>query len=152
MAIYLVMTLGTFGCLLVMRRNGKPVERIEELSGLARSHPWLAFVLAAFMFSLAGVPPLAGFFAKFYVFISAIESGLFALAVIGMLASVVGAFYYLRVVKVMYFDAPAGALDAPFPMAPRLVVLVTGVLTVLYFVAPAPLVTAAGAAAKTLLP
>ncbi|RJF87456.1 NADH-quinone oxidoreductase subunit NuoN [Oleomonas cavernae] len=152
MAIYLVMTLGTFGCLLVMRRNGKPVERIEELSGLARSHPWLAFVLAAFMFSLAGVPPLAGFFAKFYVFISAIESGLFVLAVIGMLASVVGAFYYLRIVKVMYFDAPAGVLETPFPMASRLVVLASGVLTVLYFVAPGPLVTAAGAAAKTLLP
>ncbi|MCF4164579.1 NADH-quinone oxidoreductase subunit NuoN [Zavarzinia compransoris] len=153
MAIYLVMTLGTFGVLLVMRKDGKAVETIQDFAGLGRSHPWLAFVMAAFMFSLAGIPPLAGFFAKFYVFISAIEQGLYVLSVIGMLASVVSAFYYLRVVKIMYFDAPEGApLELPFPLASRVVVGVTGFLTVLYFVVPAPLVTAAGAAAKTLLP
>ena len=153
MTIYMIMTLGTFGVLLVMRKDGKPVEAIQDFAGLGRTHPWLAFVMAAFMFSLAGVPPLAGFFAKFYVFISAIEQGLYTLSVIGMLSSVVSAFYYLRVVKIMYFDAPEGAgLETPFPMASRVVVAVTGFLTVLYFVVPAPLVTAAGAAAKTLVP
>ncbi|PWR25584.1 NADH-quinone oxidoreductase subunit NuoN [Zavarzinia aquatilis] len=151
MAIYMVMTLGTFGVLLVMRKDGKPVESIADFAGLGRTHPWLAFVMAAFMFSLAGIPPLAGFFAKFYVFISAIEHGLYTLSVIGMLSSVVSAFYYLRVVKVMYFDAPEGQLETPFPLASRVVVTVTGAVTVLYFIVPGPLVAIAGAAAKTLV-
>jgi len=152
MAIYLVMTLGTFGVLLVMRKDGKPVESLADFAGLGRTNPWLAFVMAAFMFSLAGVPPLAGFFAKFYVFIAAIEQGLYIVSVIGMIASAISAFYYLRVVKVMYFDAPAGAIDSDMPLASRLVVTVSGVLVLLYFIVPAPLVTAAGVAAKTLVP
>jgi len=151
MTIYLVMTLGTFGVLLVMRKDGKPVESIADFAGLGRTHPWLAFAMAAFMFSLAGIPPLAGFFAKFYVFISAMEQGLYTLSVIGMLSSVVSAFYYLRVVKVMYFDAPEGQLEMPFPLASRVVVAVTGAVTVLYFIVPGPLVAIAGAAAKTLV-
>ncbi len=152
MTIYLIMTLGIFGVLLVMRKDGKPVESIADFAGLGRTNPWLAFVTAGFMFSLAGVPPLAGFFAKFYVFISAIEQGLYTLSVIGMLSSVVSAFYYLRVVKVMYFDAPVGQIETPLPIASRLVVTVSGAITLLYFVMPAPLVAMAGAAAKTLVP
>ncbi|MGI9415461.1 MAG: NADH-quinone oxidoreductase subunit NuoN, partial [Hyphomicrobiales bacterium] len=107
LTIYLVMTLGTFACILAMRRRTGTVETIADLAGLARNNPMMAFVLAMLMFSLAGIPPLAGFFAKFYVFLAAIQAGLYALAVIGVLASVVGAYYYVRIVKIMYFDEPA---------------------------------------------
>ncbi len=96
-----------------MRRDGKAVETIEDLAGLARTDSAMAFFLAAMMFSLAGVPPLAGFFAKFYVFAAAIKAGLYGLSVIGVLASAVGAYYYLRIVKLMYFDEPAEAFDRP---------------------------------------
>ena len=113
MAIYLVMTLGTFAGILSMRRDGAYVEDIADLAGLARTNPPMAFFLAAMMFSLAGVPPLAGFFAKFYVFAAAMKAGLYGLAVIGVLISAVGAYYYLRIVKIMYFDEPAKAFDRP---------------------------------------
>ncbi len=107
MAIYLAMTLGTFAVILSMRREGQMVEGIER-SGRARAHqPTMAFFLAMLLFSLAGIPPLAGFFAKFYVFLAAIKAGLFVLAVIGVVTSVVGAYYYLTIVKIMYFDEPA---------------------------------------------
>ena len=149
LAIYLVMTLGTFACILAMRRDGRMVEDIDALTGLSRTNPLMAFMLAMLLFSLAGIPPLAGFFAKFYVFLAAIHSGLYALAVIGVLLSVVGAYYYLRIVKVMYFDVPAERLE---PMnAPLAAVLgVSGLFILLYFVYPAPLVAFAGAAAKSL--
>ena len=107
LAIYVAMTLGIFACILAMRRDGKLVETIADLAGLSRTHPTMAFLLAMLLFSLAGIPPLAGFFAKFYVFLAAIQAGLYVLAVIGVLTSVVGAYYYLRIVKVMYFDEPA---------------------------------------------
>jgi NADH-quinone oxidoreductase subunit N len=107
-AIYLFMNIGTFAVILCMRRNGKLVEGIDDLAGLSRTQPGLALALAIFMFSMAGIPPLAGFFAKIYVFLAAIDAGLYTLAVIGVLASVVGAYYYLRIVKLMYFDEPAG--------------------------------------------
>ncbi len=152
MAIYMVMTLGSFGCLLAMRRGGQMVERVDELGGLSRTNPMLAFVLAALMFSLAGIPPLAGFFAKYFVFVAAIDAGLVVLSVIGMLASVVSGFYYLRVVKVMYFDDAVGPLDRPIPLPVRLVVTASGLLTVLYFIVPAPLLVSAEAAAKSLMP
>ncbi len=112
MAIYVAMTLGTFACILSMRRDGRMVEEIGDLAGLARTKPAMAFFLAMLLFSLAGIPPLAGFFAKFYVFLAAIKAGLFTLAVIGVLASVVGAYYYLTIVKIMYFDEPAKAVRA----------------------------------------
>ncbi|UVO52150.1 NADH-quinone oxidoreductase subunit NuoN [Sphingomonas sp. SUN019] len=110
MAIYVAMTLGSFLVVLQMRgEDGQPVETIESLSGLSRSRPGLAAALAIFMFSLAGIPPLFGFYAKFAVFYAAVEAGLFPLAVIGIAASVIGAYYYLRIVKTMYFDEPAAA-------------------------------------------
>ncbi|GEP00817.1 NADH-quinone oxidoreductase subunit NuoN [Methylobacterium haplocladii] len=149
MIIYLAMTLGAFAVLLALRRKNQMFETIDDLSGLSRTHPWLAFSLAAMMFSLAGIPPLAGFFAKFYVFAAAIKAGLVTLAVIGVVTSVVGAFYYLRLVKVMYFDEP----KAPYePMDPglRIVLGLSSAVVVLFFLAPAPLVSAAGAAAKSL--
>jgi NADH-quinone oxidoreductase subunit N len=109
----------------------------------------MAFFLAMLLFSLAGVPPLAGFFAKFYVFLAAIKAGLFTLAVIGVLASVVGAYYYLAIVKIMYFDEPARGFE-PMPYQLRSVLAVTGLFNLLFFVHPAPLVAAATVAAKSL--
>jgi len=149
MTIYMAMTLGAFACILAMRRNGKAVEEIDELSGLASMQPLVAFLLAALLFSLAGIPPLAGFFAKFYVFLAAVEAGLYTLAVIGVLASVVGAYYYLRIVKIMYMDEPREAFEGMAP-ALRLVLGVTGAFVILFFAYPAPIVAAAAAAAKSL--
>jgi len=149
MAIYVTMTLGTFACIIAMRRAGKPFEDITDLSGLARTNPSMAFFLAMLLFSMAGVPPLAGFFAKFYVFLAAIKAGLFTLAVLGVLTSVVGAYYYLMIVKVMYFDDPAPAFD-PMARGLRTVLTVTGLFVILFFIYPSPLVDAAGVAAKSL--
>jgi NADH-quinone oxidoreductase subunit N len=149
MSIYVVMTLGTFACILAMRRDGLAVEAISDLAGLSRTHPTMAFFLAMLMFSLAGIPPLAGFFAKFYVFLAAINAGLYALAVIGVLASVVGAYYYLMIVKTMYFDAPAKSFER-MPGLLRLVLGLAGLINILFFAYPAPLLGAATAAAKSL--
>jgi NADH-quinone oxidoreductase subunit N len=149
MAIYLTMTLGTFACILSMRRDGAMVEEIADLAGLARTNPAMAFFLAMLLFSLAGVPPLAGFFAKFFVFLAAIKAGLYTLAVLGVLASVVGAYYYLMIVKIMYFDQPKPAF-APMPQELKAVLAVTGLFNLLYWVYPAPLLDAAAAAAKSL--
>ncbi len=149
MAAYLVMTLGTFAAILSMQRQGKAVETVADLAGLGQTNPAMAFFLAMIMFSLAGVPPLAGFFAKFYVFQAAIQANLYVLAVIGVLASVVAAFYYLRIVKMMYFDASAEAFDRPGP-AVRAVLAVSGLVMLLFWVYPAPVVEAATAAAHSL--
>jgi NADH-quinone oxidoreductase subunit N len=149
LAIYLAMTLGTFACILAMRRNGRMVESIDALSGLSRTNPAMAFLLAMLLFSLAGIPPLAGFFAKFYVFLAAIHAGLYALAVIGVLLSVVGAYYYLRIVKILYFDAPAESFE-PMPVTLAAALGVSGIFVLVYSVYPAPLVAAASQAAKSL--
>jgi len=149
MIIYLAMTLGAFAVLLSLRRGGEMFETVDDLSGLSRTHPVLAFCLAAMMFSLAGIPPLAGFFAKYYVFAAAIKADLVALAVIGVVTSVIGAFYYLRLVKVMYFDEPVAAYE-PMPPGLRIVLGLASVVVVLFWIVPAPLVGAAGAAAKSL--
>jgi NADH-quinone oxidoreductase subunit N len=149
MAIYLVMTLGTFAGILEMRINDRNVENISDLSGLARTDGVMAFFLAVMMFSLAGVPPLAGFFAKWYVFSAAIQAGLYALAVIGVLSSAVAAYYYLRVVKVMYFDEPAPAFDKA-ALAPRAVLALTGLFIVFLFAYPSFLVEATRVAAGSL--
>jgi NADH-quinone oxidoreductase subunit N len=149
MAIYITMTLGTFAVILSMRRNGGMVESIDQLAGLARTHPTMAFLMAMLLFSMAGVPPLAGFFAKFYVFVAAIKAGLYVLAVIGVLASVVGAYYYLAIVKVMYFDEPA---ERFYPMANELKVVlgVCALFNILFCLYPALLVSVASAAAHSL--
>jgi NADH-quinone oxidoreductase subunit N len=112
MMIYLISTLGAFACVLAMRRKGQHVEEISDLAGLAHNNKVLAFVLAMLMFSLAGIPPLAGFFAKYFVFLAAVKADLITLAVIGVVASVVGAYYYLRIVQIIYFDEPAEKFDA----------------------------------------
>ncbi|HEY7997514.1 MAG: NADH-quinone oxidoreductase subunit NuoN [Pseudolabrys sp.] len=149
MSIYVAMTLGTFACILAMRRDGTYVETIADLAGLSRTHPATAFMLAMLLFSLAGIPPLAGFFAKFYVFLAAIKAGLYMLAVVGVLTSVVGAFYYLTIIKIMYFDEPAKSFQN-MPGLLRIVLGVSGLINILFFVYPAPLLGAATAAAKSL--
>jgi NADH-quinone oxidoreductase subunit N len=149
LAIYLVMTLGTFAVVLSLRRDGVMVEEIDQLAGLSRTSPLMALALAILLFSLAGIPPLAGFFAKFYVFLAAVEAGLYALAIIGVLLSVVGAFYYLRIVKIMYFDEPAQEFE-PMPRLLAVILGAAGLLIMFFFVYPSPLVAAADAAAKSL--
>lgn len=150
LAIYLVMTLGIFASILCMRVGSHYVENIGDLAGLSRNNGMMAFAVAMMMFSLAGIPPLAGFFAKYYVFAAAIDAGLYWLAVIGVLASAVAAFYYLRVVKIVYFDPPA----RPFEKASIEVrsVMAVSLLFVLVFAGVAsPLIDAASAAARSLV-
>lgn len=149
LAIYIFMNVGTFAIILSMRQKGRAVEGINDLAGLSRTQPGMALALTIFMFSMAGIPPLAGFLAKFYVFMSAVEAEMYGLAVIGLLTSVVGAFYYLRIVKIMYFDEPTEAFDRPL-MANRVILWATGLVTLLYFVWPAPLIAGAQAAAQSL--
>jgi NADH-quinone oxidoreductase subunit N len=150
-SIYVAMTLGSFAVILSMKRNGQPMEQISDFAGLSRTNPLLAFVFAMLLFSLAGIPPLAGFFAKFYVFLAAIESGLYVLSVIGVLASVVGAFYYLRVIKIMYFDEPARGFE---PMAPelRVVLGISGIFILFFVLVAGPVGQAAATAAATFFP
>jgi len=148
-AIYVAMTLGAFTVILCMKRDGQAMEQISDFAGLSRTNPLLAFFFAMLLFSLAGIPPLAGFFAKWYVFVAAIKAGLFTLAVIGVLTSVVGAFYYLTIIKVMYFDEPAGRIE-PIRIELRTVVAVAGIFNIFFFVYPGPLVSVATAAAKSL--
>jgi NADH-quinone oxidoreductase subunit N len=149
MSIYLAMTVGAFAVILSMRRPDGMVEQISDLSGLARSNPALAFFLGLLLFSLAGIPPLAGFFAKYYVFLGAIKAGLYTLAVIGVLSSVVGAYYYLLIVKTMYFDEPAPSFNT-VPVELKATLAIAGLFNLLYFVYPAPLINAASIAAKSL--
>ena len=149
MAIYLATTLAAFACVLMMRRDGKLVEDISELAGLSRTNGWMAFAMAMMMFSLAGIPPLAGFWAKWYVFLAAINAKLYVLAVIGVLTSVVGAYYYLRLVKVMYFDEPKPAFEKS-DLGVRTVLLVSAIFVLVLSLVPAPLFDSAAAAAKSL--
>jgi NADH-quinone oxidoreductase subunit N len=149
LAMYAVMTLGAFAAILTMRVDGKPVENISDLAGLSRSRGGTAFFLAMIMFSLAGVPPLGGFFAKYYVLLPAVQAGLYPLAVVGVLASAVAAYYYLRIVKVMYFDEPAPVFD-PSPATVRGILAMSTIFLLCFWVYPAPLMDAATVAAKSL--
>ncbi len=149
MVTYVFMSAGVFGCIIAMRRRGAPLERIADLSGLARTDPMLALALAVFMFSMAGIPPFSGFFGKLYVFYAAVQAGYWTLAVIGVLTSVVGAYYYLRVIKVMYFDDAQPAFDARSPSL-SFVAGVGALVTTLFFVFPAPIIGAAQSAAAVL--
>jgi NADH-quinone oxidoreductase subunit N len=149
LVVYVVMTLGTFAVILGMRHKNGFVESVDDLAGLSRTNPFMAFVMAAMMFSLAGIPPLAGFFAKFYVFLAAMKAELYPLAVIGVLASVVGAFYYLRIVKVMYFDEPTTTFER-LPFELKAVIALTGLVVVLYGFMASPVLNSASAAARSL--
>jgi len=150
-AIYVFMNIGTFACIISMRRDERSVENIYDLAGLSKSHPAMAAALSIFMFSMAGIPPLAGFIGKFYIFMSAVEAGLFTLAILGVLSSVIGAFYYIRIVKIMYFDkATSQTLDTPLAK-PVVGVLVITTVFILGFIAfPNPIINGAEAAASVL--
>lgn len=150
LSIYTVMSAGVFGCILMMQRNGEYVEEIDALSGLSRRHPYIAATFAIFMFSLAGIPPLAGFFGKLYVFLAALEAGLLTLAVIGVLTSVIAAYYYLRVIKLMYFDEEKESLGQQMMPHMKVFLAMTAGLIALFIFIPDPLMEAAGSAAKAL--
>ncbi len=150
LAIYLFMNVGTWAVILCMRQKGQMLEGIADLSGLGRSQPGLALALAIFMFAMAGIPPTAGFFSKLYIFLAAIDAHLVGLAVIGVVTSVVGAFYYLRIVKVMYFDEPLGVFDRPIAAELKWVLVVTAVVTMFFILLPDPIVGSAEAAAAAL--
>jgi NADH-quinone oxidoreductase subunit N len=152
LAVYVFTNLGVFAGIQAMKRNGQPVETISDLSGLARTDIRFALVFAMLFLSLAGLPPFAGFIAKFYVFLAAMEAGLVVPAIIGVLASTVGLVYYLRLAKIMFFDEPAPAFDTRARVAPRAIMAAAGALTLLLIVLPLPLVNAASDAAKALLP
>ena len=134
-----------------MKRDGRFVEELSDLSGMSKTHPMMALALMIFMFSMAGIPPLAGFFGKWYVFLAAVEAGLFGLAVIGVLASVVGAFYYLRIVKIMYFDDAENPLDGKVAGDLRLILYGSAVVTLLFFLVISPVYDGARAAASSLI-
>jgi NADH-quinone oxidoreductase subunit N len=148
LAFYALTNLGVFACIQAMRRDGEAVEGIADLAGLARTRPALAFALAAMMLSLSGLPPLAGILAKAYVFLAAIQAHLYLLAIFGVLTSVVGAYYYLRIVKVMYFDDPAPALDRDMGWSVGIIATVATLFSLFFVVNAGTLISAAGTAAQ----
>ena len=150
LTIYVFMNVGTFAGILCMRSHDRMLEGIDDLAGLGRTNPPMAAVLTAFMFSLAGIPPVAGFFGKFFIFRAAINAEMYTLAVIGVLSSVVAAFYYLRIVKIMYFDEPAERFDRPIGREMSLILVGTGLFIVFFFPFISPLLTGAEAAARSL--
>jgi NADH-quinone oxidoreductase subunit N len=145
--LYLFMSVGTFGFVLFMRRAGEQVEEISDLAGLSKTSPRGALFMLLMMFSMAGIPPLAGFYGKFFIFLSAIQSELYVLAVVGVLTSVVAAFYYLRIIKTMYFDEPVLGLERHVPLFSQAVLLICALVTALFFLYPAGLLNDASAAA-----
>ena len=152
MAFYVVMSFGAFSVVLLMRRDSRMLEEIEDLSGISRVHPGLAAAMAILMFSMAGIPPMVGFFTKLYVFMAAVHAGLIWLAVAGAVSSVVGAYYYLRVIKVMYFDDPVFAFDARRELVLGGTLTVMTALTVGGLVLLSPVYLVAQMAVKSLLP
>jgi NADH-quinone oxidoreductase subunit N len=148
---YVFMGAGTFAIILLMRRDGTEATRITDLKGLSRTHPLLALGLLVMMFSMAGIPPLAGFFGKWYVFLAAVEAGLVPLAVIGVVMSVIGAFYYLRIIRLMYFDDTDSPLDPQIPRANRIVLGVSLAVILLFFAGLGGLLAAADNAAVALI-
>lgn len=151
LSLYLFMTAGMFGCVLMMRRHNQPVEDIASLAGLSRTHPKMALAIAVFMFSMAGIPPLAGFFGKLYVFLAAVEAGMYNLAVLGVLSSVVACFYYLKIVKIMYFDEGENSFDKPETKGLPFVVGISAAVIVAFVAHPSLLTQSATLAAKALL-
>ena len=138
--IYIVMNLGLFSCLLMMKRNDQYYENIEDLSGLSKNHPLLSLSLMIILFSLAGIPPMAGFFAKFYIFTAVIEQSMYFLAIIGLLSAVISAFYYLRIIKIIYFDSKKEKYDTDYNMGLKISLSLTTLLIISYFIMPSILV------------
>jgi len=135
-SIYVIMNLGVFGCIFLMKKDGKYCEDIKDLAGISKQNPILAISFLIIMFSLAGIPPLAGFFAKFYVFMSVIESGMYTLAIVGLLSTVISAFYYLRIIKIIYFDEIKNPFDEIKNLGIRSTVLLSCSILILFFLYP----------------
>ena len=140
LTIYLVMNLGAFGCIFMMKRENIFYENINDLSGLSKNHPMLALSFLIILFSLAGIPPLAGFFAKFYVFMAVIEVKMYALAIIGLVTTVISAFYYLRIIKVIYFDKPKKSFEESYDWGLKISLILSSILILTYFIYPSILV------------
>ena len=140
LTIYLVMNLGAFGCIFMMKRENVFYEKINDLSGLSKNHPMLALGFLIILFSLAGMPPLAGFFAKFYIFMAVIEAKMYTLAIIGLVTTVVSAFYYLRIIKVIYFDKPKKPFEESYDWGLKISLILSTILTLIYFIYPSILV------------
>ena len=138
--IYILMNLGLFSCLLMMRRNNEYYEDINDLSGLSKNHPLLSLSLLIILFSLAGIPPLAGFFAKFYIFKSVLEQSMYFLAIIGLLSTVIAAFYYLRIIKIIYFDKEKEKYDTDHNIWLKFSLTASTILILIYFIFPSQLV------------
>ena len=138
--IYLVMNISVFTVILSLKRNDAYFENISDLSGMYKNHPFTTILVALMMFSLAGIPPLAGFFGKFYIFVAALESNMVFLAVIGIIASVISAFYYLRIVKIMYFDEPKEEFDGVNIRSLQVLFYPSSFLVILFFIYPAPII------------
>ena len=130
------MNLGLFSCLLMMKRNEIYYESIEDLSGLSKNHPLMSISLLVILFSLAGIPPLAGFFAKFYVFVAVIEQSMYFLAVVGLLSTVIAAFYYLRLIKIIYFDKPKETFEKDHNIGLKVTLAISTGILLLYFIYP----------------
>ena len=152
LAIYVFTNLGVFACIQAMKRGGKAVESISDLAGLARTDIKLALVFGMLFMSLAGVPPFAGFFAKWYVFVAAMQAGLVWPSVLGVLSSTIGLVYYLRLVKIMFFDEPAPGFDKVSGLGSKAILVLSSAVALLFVLAASPVITAADAAAKALLP
>ena len=140
LTIYLVMNLGAFGCIFMMKRENVFYENINDLSGLSKNHPMIALSFLIILFSLAGIPPLAGFFAKFYVFMAVIEMEMYTLAIIGLVTTVVSAFYYLRIIKIIYFDKPKKPFEANYDWGLKFSLILSSILILVYFIYPSILV------------
>ena len=139
-SIYIIMNLALFSCLLMLKRNDQYYEQIDDLSGLSKNHPLLSFSLLIILFSLAGIPPLAGFFAKFYVFKAVIEQSMYFLAIVGLLSTVVAAFYYLRIIKIIYFDKEKEKYDQDHSLWLKFSLTFSTILILLYFIFPSQLI------------
>jgi len=139
-SIYVIMNLGFFCCLLMLRRDGKYYETVEDMSGLSKNHPILSFSLLLILFSLAGIPPLAGFFAKFYVFMAVIKNEMYFLAITGLLSTVIAAFYYLRIIKIIYFDPEKEKFDTQHNLALKISLFITTIFILFYFIFPSALI------------
>ena len=139
-SIYMIMNLGLFSCLFMMKRNDKYYENIEDLSGLSKNHPLISLSLLIILFSLAGIPPMAGFFAKFYVFTAVIKESMYFLAITGLLSTVISAFYYLRIIKIIYFDPEKEKYDTDYNIGLKVTLSLSTLLIFLYFIFPSRLV------------
>ena len=134
--IYLIMNIAFFCCLFMLKRENQYFDKVEDLSGLSKNHPLLSLSMMIILFSLAGIPPLAGFFAKFYIFTAVIEQSMYFLAIVGLLSTVIAAFYYIRLIKVMYFDEQREKYDLNHSLGLKMILVVSSTIILIYFINP----------------